>query len=177
MGNPARRMGPRLALSAFLACSSGLAVGVAAAQPDSALSTLTRFTPDHPDRRGHHRHDCRARCSTNAASRSTASSSPPMGGSTSFAVSDRAGQFTLRSLTPGPVSGARASAMATCRPATHRQRPSVGANGVDLHAASRRRRRVRRASRGRRRRHRDRRGASRRTRAATKARRPGGCVT
>ena len=90
-----------LALSAFLACFSGLAVGVASAQPvgasdDSQLfpritqiasATTGVIAGQVLDERGQPLPDVVVSA---------------VGGSTSFAVSDRAGQFTLRSLTPGP---------------------------------------------------------------------------
>jgi hypothetical protein len=90
-----------LALSAFLACFSGLAVGVASAQPlggsdNSQLSpritqiasiTTGVIAGQVLDERGQPLPDVVVSA---------------VGGSTSFAISDRAGQFTLRSLTPGP---------------------------------------------------------------------------
>lgn len=93
-------IGVRLVFAAFLVCSSGVAAGVAAAQPDSG-----------DDRRQS------ASLITQIASATTGTISgivfdergvplngvvvSAMGGSTSFAVSDKVGQYTLRSLTPG----------------------------------------------------------------------------
>lgn len=90
-----------VALSAFVACLSGLAGGVAAAQPstppqDGSLtpritqiaSATTGLIAGHVlDERGQPLPDVVISA---------------VGGSTSFAVSDQAGQFTLRALTPGP---------------------------------------------------------------------------
>jgi hypothetical protein len=87
-----------LALSAFLACFSGLAVGVAGAQPvagDDLQARITQIASATTgviagqvlDERGQPLPDVVISA---------------VGGSTSFAVSDRAGQFMLRSLTPGP---------------------------------------------------------------------------
>lgn len=95
MGTPRR-----VALSAFLACLSGLAAGVANAQPllSSPVADSPRVTQIASattgvisglvlDERGQPLPDVVISA---------------VGGSTSFAVSDRGGQFTLRSLTPGP---------------------------------------------------------------------------
>src|SRR5688500_11195967 len=91
-----------LALPALLACFSfsGLAVGVAAAQPHNtpdrsqpprilqiAAATTGTIAGQVLDERGQPLDGVVVSA---------------MGGSTSFAVSDRAGQFTLASLTPGP---------------------------------------------------------------------------
>jgi len=90
-----------LALSALLACVSGLAVGVASAQSlpppvDGLLSprvtqiasaTTGVIAGQVLDERGQPLADVVISA---------------VGGSTSFAVSDRAGQFTLRALNPGP---------------------------------------------------------------------------
>ena len=79
-----------LALTAFLACLSGLGSGVAAAQPVvtqiASLST-GMISGQVVDNRGRPLPDVVVSA---------------VGGSTSFAVTDTAGQFTLRSLTPGP---------------------------------------------------------------------------
>jgi hypothetical protein len=92
-------MGPRnLAfLAFFVACFSGLAVGVAAAQPSRldnqggimriASAATGVITGQVLDERGQPLPDAVVSA---------------IGGSTSFAVSDRAGQFTLYSLMPGP---------------------------------------------------------------------------
>ena len=93
-------IGARLVLAAFLVCSSGVAVGVAAAQPNSgddaqqssslvtqiAAATTGTISGVVLDERGQ---------PLNGVVVSA------MGGSTSFAVSDRVGQYTLRALTPG----------------------------------------------------------------------------
>lgn len=94
-------LGNRLVLAAFLICSSGVAVGVAAgAQPDSgddrrqptslitqiAAATTGTISGVVLDERG---------VPLNGVVVSA------MGGSTSFAVSDKVGQYTLRSLLPG----------------------------------------------------------------------------
>ena len=89
-----------VALSAFLACFTGLAASVAAAQPlgtsadqreahvlQIAAATTGSITGQVLDERGQPLTDVVISA---------------VGGSTSFAVSDRAGQFTLNSLTPGP---------------------------------------------------------------------------
>jgi hypothetical protein len=88
-----------LILLALLACFSGLAVGVASAQPRLAdernspqiiqIASVTTGTISGQvlDDRGQPLADAVISA---------------VGGSTSFAVSDRAGQYTLRSLTPGP---------------------------------------------------------------------------
>ena len=79
-----------LILSALLACISGLAAGVAAAQPpitQVASNSSGVITGQILDERGHPLADVVISA---------------VGGSTSFAVSDSSGQFTLRSLTPGP---------------------------------------------------------------------------
>jgi hypothetical protein len=91
MGPPIRLLAP-----AVLACLSGLAVGVASAQvPDSRPTPVTHIaavatgiiTGTVLDERGQPLDGVVVSA---------------MGGITSFAVSDRTGQFTLRSLTPGP---------------------------------------------------------------------------
>ena len=93
-------IGARLALAAVLVCSNGLVVGVAAAQPDSAddgqqaatlvtqiaAATTGTISGVVLDERGQ---------PLNGVVVSA------MGGSTSFAVSDKVGQYTLRSLSPG----------------------------------------------------------------------------
>ena len=79
-----------LVLTALLACCSGLAAGVAAAQPlvtQVASAATGSITGQILDERG----DPLADVVVSA-----------VGGSTSFAVSDTTGQFTLRALTPGP---------------------------------------------------------------------------
>jgi hypothetical protein len=79
-----------VALSAFLACFCGLAAGVASAQPalKQIAAVSTGSIAGHVlDERGQPLADVVVSA---------------VGGSTSFAVSDSAGQFTLRSLTPGP---------------------------------------------------------------------------
>jgi outer membrane receptor protein involved in Fe transport len=89
-----------LALSACLACFSGVAVGAEAAQTSAHLAdqvspritqiasaTTGVIAGQVLDERGQPLADVVISA---------------VGGSTSFAVSDRAGQFTLRSLTPGP---------------------------------------------------------------------------
>jgi hypothetical protein len=98
-----RAMGtPRsLAFSAFLTCFSGLAAGVAGAQPGLIVDEpqrSTRVTQLAAATTGvivGHVLDDRGRPLADAVVSA-------VGGSTSFAVSDRAGQFTLRSLMPGP---------------------------------------------------------------------------
>ena len=93
-------LGARLVVAAFLVCSSGVAVSVAAAQPDSgddgrqspslitqiAAATTGTISGLVLDERG---------VPLNGVVVSA------LGGSTSFAVSDKVGQYTLRSLTPG----------------------------------------------------------------------------
>jgi Carboxypeptidase regulatory-like domain/TonB dependent receptor len=93
-------IGARLVLAAFFVCSSGVAAGVAVAQPNSsddaqqpasfvtkiAAATTGTISGVVLDERGH---------PLNGVVVSA------MGGSTSFAVSDRVGQYTLRALTPG----------------------------------------------------------------------------
>jgi hypothetical protein len=86
-----------LAFSAFVACFSGLAVGVASAQtelsdnPNRILRIASAatgvITGQVLDERGQPLADAVVSA---------------VGGSTSFAVSDRSGQFTMRSLMPGP---------------------------------------------------------------------------
>ena len=79
-----------LALSAFFACFTGLAVGVAAAQPvitQIASASTGIIAGQVLDDRGRPLSDVVVSA---------------VGGSTSFAVTDTSGQFTLRSLTPGP---------------------------------------------------------------------------
>src|SRR5688500_10759320 len=92
-----------LALPALLACFSfsGLAVGVVAAQ--------TRPASDGHQRSPRIIQIAAATTGTIAGQVLDERGQPldgvvvsAMGGSTSFAVSDRAGQFTLTSLTPGP---------------------------------------------------------------------------
>jgi hypothetical protein len=92
-----------LALPALLACFSfsGLAVGVVAAQ--------TRPASDNNQRSARIIQIATATTGTIAGQVLDERGQPldgvvvsAMGGSTSFAVSDRAGQFTLASLTPGP---------------------------------------------------------------------------
>ena len=87
----------RLVASALVACFSGLAAGVAAAQVPS-LPIPTRVTQI-------------AAAATGIITGTVLDDTgkpldgvviSAMGGSTSFAVSDRLGQFTLRSLMPGP---------------------------------------------------------------------------
>lgn len=102
-----------LALSAFLGCLSGLAAGVAGAQPIiTQIATLSTGTISGQvlDDRGHPLSDVVVSA---------------VGGSTSFAVTDPAGHFTLRALNPGPYLlrahlegyvGAR-STIVTVRPA------------------------------------------------------------
>lgn len=107
MGTPLRApetttvIGTRLVLAAFLVWASGVAAGVAFAQPDPsgddqpqpsritriAVASTGTITGRVLDDRG------------NPLGGVVVSA---MGGSTSFAVSDRVGQFTLGSLTPGP---------------------------------------------------------------------------
>jgi hypothetical protein len=90
----------RLVLAAFLICSSGVAAGVAFAQPDPgqqrsqppritqiAAATTGTITGLVLDDRGQPLEGVVISA---------------MGGSTSFAVSDRVGQYSLRALTPGP---------------------------------------------------------------------------
>ena len=79
-----------LARSAFLALVTGLAAGVASAQPvitQVASATTGTITGQILDERGRPVPDVVVSA---------------VGGSTSFAVSDAGGEFTLRSLTPGP---------------------------------------------------------------------------
>jgi hypothetical protein len=85
MGTPSS-----LARSALLALITGLAAGVAAAQPlvtQVASAATGSITGQVIDERGQPLADVVISA---------------VGGSTSFAVSDSAGQFSLRSLTPGP---------------------------------------------------------------------------
>jgi hypothetical protein len=89
-----------LALSAFLACFSGLAVGVASAQPSRSLddlqvSQITRIASATTGIIAGHVLDELGQPLPDVVISA-------VGGSTSFAVSDRAGQFTLLSLPPGP---------------------------------------------------------------------------
>jgi hypothetical protein len=95
-----RVIGARLALAAILVCSSELAAAASAAQPNSAeepqqatalvtqivSATTGTISGVVLDERGQ---------PLNGVVVSA------MGGSTSFAVSDKVGQYTLRSLTPG----------------------------------------------------------------------------
>jgi TonB dependent receptor-like, beta-barrel/Carboxypeptidase regulatory-like domain len=95
MGTPRR-----LAFSAFLGCLSGLAAGVASAQPlriaDSSQPTrVTQIAAATTGVIAGQVLDDRGRPLADAVVSA-------VGGSTSFAVSDRAGQFTLRALMPGP---------------------------------------------------------------------------
>jgi hypothetical protein len=79
-----------LALSAFFACLTGLTAGVAGAQPiitQIASASTGTIAGEVLDERGRPLSDVVVSA---------------VGGSTSFAVTDTSGQFTLRSLTPGP---------------------------------------------------------------------------
>lgn len=90
-----------LVLSAFVACFTGLAAGVAAAQPDSAADhrefspRITQIASATTGVIAGQVLDQRGQALPDAVISA-------IGGSTSFAVSDRGGQFTLRALTPGP---------------------------------------------------------------------------
>lgn len=107
MGTPLRAsetftvIAARLVLAAFLFCSSGVAAGVASAQPDPRADAQHQSLPI-----------TRIAAATTGVITGLVLDDrgqpldgvvvSAMGGSTSFAVSDRVGQFTLRSLTPGP---------------------------------------------------------------------------
>jgi Carboxypeptidase regulatory-like domain/TonB dependent receptor len=97
MGTP-----QRFALSVWLAAVSGLAAGVSAAQSVPAAGAQSLGSPRIIQ--------IAAATTGTIAGQVLDDRGQPLadvvvsavGGSTSFAVSDRAGQFTLRSLTPGP---------------------------------------------------------------------------
>jgi protocatechuate 3,4-dioxygenase beta subunit len=90
-----------LAFAAFLTFGSGLAASVAVAQPSLIVDELQRSTRVMQIAAATtgvitgHVLDERGRPLADAVVSA-------VGGSTSFAVSDRAGQFTLRALMPGP---------------------------------------------------------------------------
>jgi hypothetical protein len=117
-----------LVFSAFVACVGGLAAGVAAAQPTAARPVSDSTPHSSPETQL-----AAATMGTIAGVVLDESGQPlngvvisATGGTTSFAVTDEAGQFTLRALIPGPyLVRAHRDGYLTARSTIVNVRPSV----------------------------------------------------